>query len=143
MQKVGIIEKSTCHTLQKTHKCTDNCTVPLYTKIDCNEKQQQKFSPFVEVNQNGRVCHIRKTTAAWLFQECERVSTDRLFRVRSKQPYSSNKIDPLSTKSSCPQVSTLPTKLQSIQIGDICVFNKQIKWKIGKQLCIYSLKWVF
>ena len=67
MQKVGIIEKSTCRTLQKTHKCTDNCTVPLYTKIDCNEKQQQKFSPFVEVNQNGRVCHIHKTTAVWLF----------------------------------------------------------------------------
>ena len=87
MKKVRIIEKSTCRTLQKTYLCTDNCTVPLHMKIDCNEKQQQKFSPFVEVNQNGRVCHIRKTTAVWLFQGCERIFTDRLFRVRSKQPY--------------------------------------------------------
>ena len=30
---------------------------------------------------------IRKTTAVWLFQEGERVSSDRLFRVRAKQPF--------------------------------------------------------
>lgn len=135
MQQVGIIEESTYHTLKETYKRTDNCTVPLYIKLDCNKKQQQqKFSPFVEVNQNGKVCHIRKTTAVWLFQECERVSTDRLFRVRSKQPYSSNNTLPTNLKSSGPQVSTLPQRRQSIQIGDICVFNNQRKWKIGKVL---------
>ena len=37
----------------------------------------------------GRVVLIRKTTAIWLFQETERVSADRLFRVRLKQPYAS------------------------------------------------------
>ena len=72
-------------------------------------------------------CHIRKTTAVLLFQEYERVSTDRLFRVRSKQPYSSNNTLPTTLKSSDPQVSTLPQRRQSIQIGDICVFNNQQK----------------
>ena len=33
---------------------------------------------------------IRKTTAIWLFQKSERVSTDRLFRVRDKQPFATS-----------------------------------------------------
>ena len=33
---------------------------------------------------------IRKQTAVWLFQETERVSSDRLFRVRSKQPHAAS-----------------------------------------------------
>ena len=42
--------------------------------------------PFVEVSigSNDRPLFIRKTTAVWLFQEGERVSSDRLFRVRAK-----------------------------------------------------------
>ena len=32
---------------------------------------------------------IRKTTAIWLFQETERISADRLFRVRLKQLFAS------------------------------------------------------
>ena len=39
---------------------------------------------------DGQNIFIRKTTAVWLLQEGERVSTDRLFRVRQKQPYSTN-----------------------------------------------------
>ena len=134
MQKAGVIDERACDTAQKTFKRIDNNTVLLYMKIDCGKKQQQrKFSPFVEVNHNGKAFHIRKSTAVWLFQECERVSIDHLFRVRSKQPYSSsNELDSLQGKSCSPQVSTLPTKLQSIQIGDICVFKTQGKWKIGK-----------
>ena len=42
MQKVGVIDKSVCDALQKTYKCIDNSTVPLYVKINCNEKK--KFS---------------------------------------------------------------------------------------------------
>ena len=40
---------------------------------------------------NNRTIFICKTTAlsVWLLQEGERVSTDRLFRVRGKQPYAS------------------------------------------------------
>jgi len=96
MEKVGVIDKSAYDTLKKTYQGIDNSTVPLYMKVDCTEKQQQKkFSPFVEVNHhNGKVFHIHKTTAVWLFQECERVSTDHLFRVQAKQPYSScNKLN--------------------------------------------------
>jgi len=82
MKRVGVIDKSAYDTLKKTYQCIDNSTVPLYMKVDCKEKQQQKkFSPFVEVNRNSKVFHIHKTTAVWLFQECEKVSTDRLFRV--------------------------------------------------------------
>ena len=47
------------------------------------------FTPFVEVSVKGRVVLIRKTTAIWLFQETERVSADRLFKVRLEQPYAS------------------------------------------------------
>ena len=39
---------------------------------------------------DGQSIFIRKTTAVWLLQEGERVSTDRLFRVRHKQPCSTN-----------------------------------------------------
>ena len=40
---------------------------------------------------------IRKTAALWLLQEGERISSDRLFRVKSKQPFSVN----LSAEKSC------------------------------------------
>ena len=38
---------------------------------------------------SGKHVLIRKTTALWLLQEGERISTDRLFHVRHIQPYSS------------------------------------------------------
>ena len=41
-----------------------------------------KHNKMVEVNQNGKNFYIHKTTAVWLLQESERVSTDRLFRHR-------------------------------------------------------------
>ena len=97
----------------------------------------------MEVNHNDKVFHIRKTTAVWLFQECERVSTDRLFRVRSKQPYLSNfKPDSLPSKSSSEQGTVLPRKLEVVRIGDVCVFQSQNEWKIGKilQFCCQSGK---
>ena len=58
-----------------------------------------------------------------------------MFRVQSKQPYSSSTktISP-QAKTNSPQVFTLPTKLQNFQIGDICVFAMQGRWKIGKAL---------
>ena len=53
------------------------------------KKFQNKFNHFVEVQaSNNKTIFIRKTTALWLLQEGERISTDRLFRVRHKQPYS-------------------------------------------------------
>ena len=52
---------------------------------------EKKHNLFVEVNlSNGRSVYIRKTTLVWLLQENERLSSDRLFRVREKQPFSSS-----------------------------------------------------
>lgn len=50
---------------------------------------QSKFNPFVEVlTHNCKCILIQKSTALWLLQEGERLSPDRIFRVRSTQPYS-------------------------------------------------------
>ena len=60
----------------------------VYLKNDNNNKDDNKIahSPFVEVKLGGRNVYIRKTTAIWLFQDTERVSSDRIFRVRATQP---------------------------------------------------------
>ena len=67
-----------------------NISVFAEDRIDSEGKDKAsktKHCRFVEVTQNGKSMFISKTTAVWLLQEGERVSTDRLFRVRSKQPY--------------------------------------------------------
>jgi len=38
---------------------------------------------------DGKTIFIRKTTAIWLLQEGEQVSSDHRFGVRLKQPYNS------------------------------------------------------
>ena len=76
-------------TMQKLHKYkrsiapkkVSSSAVPLYYPHD-NEKKPVGITPFVEVCVKGHTFMIRKTTAIWLFQESERVSADRLFRVR-------------------------------------------------------------
>lgn len=87
MQKVLPIEKVPSETIPmyslKDHSSLENCISSL------SSSTKQVFTPFVEVSVKGRVVLIRKTTAIWLFQESERVSADRLFRVRLKQPYAS------------------------------------------------------
>ena len=63
------------------------------------------------------------------------MSADRLFRVRSKQPYSSNfRPDTLQIKSSIDETSELPQKLEVVQIEDVCVVLIQHEWRIGKVL---------
>ena len=47
------------------------------------------ISPFLEVKHENYSIFIRKTTVLWLLQESERVSNDRLFCIREKQPFSS------------------------------------------------------
>ena len=74
-------------------------TIPMYSLKDhgsldhyilsLSTNAKQVYTPFVEVNVKGHAVLIRKTIAMWLFQETERVSADRLFRVRLKQPYAS------------------------------------------------------
>jgi len=77
--------------------------------------------------------YIRKSTAVWLFQEFERVSIDRIFRVRSKQPNSSEFTVNLSEKETR---QGFPQKCKSIKVGDLCIFQKHHSenWVIGKVL---------
>ena len=87
------------------------------------------FSPILELS-NGTF--IRKTTVLWLFQEGERVSSDRLFRVRGKQPFSNDtKICSLETPALNGEV---PYITETVEVGDMCVFNKDDGWKIGRIL---------
>ena len=58
------------------------------------------------------------------------MSSDRLFRVRGKQPYSTD----LQQKTSILPVLH-PTISDSVQVGEFCVFNtSKTDWKIGKVL---------
>lgn len=94
-------------------------------------------SPFlkVDIGNPEHSVFIRKTTAVWLFQEGERVSSDRLFRVRSKQPYDSKgvKQELCTTSEDC----ELPIINKIIRIGEFCVFNtdeSKCTWSIGRVL---------
>ena len=92
-----------------------------------------KFNPFVEVitSRNEKIL-IRKTTALWLLQEGERISSDRLFRVRCKQPYSDNLSDIKSSQKFKPIVivDTPSSDVVLIDNNDDIDFSNQ--WvKIG------------
>ena len=58
-------------------------------EVDSSSKKS-KFCPFVEVSNNKKKVAIHKTV--WLLQEGEQISTDRLFRVRAKQPFSTGNL---------------------------------------------------
>lgn len=75
----------------------------------------KKHFPFVEVQANGQNVFIRKTTAVWLLQEGERVSSDRLFRVRCKQPFA---IEPLKV-----YTDTIPVTSPSITAPKVNVID--------------------
>ena len=72
--------------------------IPLYNckatdqsdKSNTVGKKQRLTHKYFEIDHHGEKIYVRKSTLVWLFQEGERVSSDRLFRVRSKQPYSSS-----------------------------------------------------
>ena len=59
-----------------------------------DDKENSKTLPskcwLLEIEHNGKRMFIHKMTAVWLFQEGERVSAGRLFRVREIQPYTTN-----------------------------------------------------
>lgn len=81
--------------------------------------KKQKHCPYIEINHDTKTFFINKTTAVWLLQEGERVSSDRLFRVRSKQPYAT---DPQTQLHNVPRTDTgHPTASQVVEVGNICV----------------------
>ena len=67
----------------------------------------------------------------WLLQESERVSSDRLFRVRNKQPYTNENLQ-IIPQSTVEQVQ--PSYCEEVSVGDICVFEQDVNWKVGKIL---------
>lgn len=94
-----LVEKQVKEKLEDQHdllsfKRISSTTIPMYksVKVDGKKgcKNRKVFSPFVEIKSNDKAFFIRKTTAVWLLQESERASSDRLFRVRHKQPFASN-----------------------------------------------------
>ena len=109
-----------------------NSGMPCYafTNIStiAEENSKKTFSPYVDVTHNDRTFSIRKTTAVWLLQESERVSTDRLFRVREKQPFEST-LQALTTVS-----SPNPVISATIAVGNLCVFKFIPDWKLGRVL---------
>ena len=112
-------------------KMQSGTSLPIYTKNPVqSSKASKKCSRFVEVCHVGHTIYIHKTTAVWLFQEGKRVSSDRLFRVREKQPYSSVTTNEIDTN------ATVLTICDVISIGDICAFKfpEPCKWKLGKVL---------
>ena len=66
-------------------------------------------------------------TVVWLFQESERISSDRLFRVRAKQPFSKMHVSSRQSRD-----SKLPKFEDQISVGDFCVFRIRDGWRIGK-----------
>ena len=78
----------------KDRLSTLHSTLP-ETSTTQNQCSSNKHSPFLKLSDDT---FIRKTTAVWLLQEGERVSSDRLFRVRGKQPFSTETKKPLLKK---------------------------------------------
>ena len=68
----------------------------------------------------------------WLLQEGERVSADRLFRVRSKQPFSSDTLKPINHGFQSPEGIEKPFIADTVQIGQLCVFMEAKDWRLGK-----------
>ena len=114
-------------------------SLPMFQKIEKKSEKKDtqaklKHNKMVKVNQNGKKFYIHKTTAIWLLQESELVSTDRLFRVRAKQPNMNY------SQSSHYHSSLVPIKDNILEISDICVFKPEGKsWKIGKLLQFSNL----
>ena len=64
-------------------------------------------------------------------QEGERISSDRLFRVRSKQPFATHVYNQTNKQKD----GVKPLICATINIGDVCVFRHSEKeWRIGRVL---------
>ena len=138
LANAGMIGKKLTDCLETLHRSSfkrlSGTSLPMF-EVDAEtpsmgKKIKRKHSLFVEVKHNSKTFFINKTTAVWLFQEGERVSSDRLFRVRSKEPYTSDPQPKLhSTSNKDPAVNQL------LEVGSICVFkDSKSLYKIGRVL---------
>ena len=132
----GLIETSLSNQLISLHnsvfKRVPGSPLPLYAETSNPGKpaRGRKYSPYVPIKQKEKEMYIHKTTAVWVLQEGERVSADRLFRVRNKQLYTCK---PQSLTHV--HVNTLPAAYPTIEVGNICAFAESTtKWKLGRVL---------
>ena len=101
-------------------------TIPLFEETSKKTRSKPKYCPFVKIQHDGKELFINKTTVVWLLQEND---SDRLFRVRNKQPYANESMKPLVAH---PAIQ--PSSCEQVVIGDICVFEDSSDWKVGKIL---------
>ena len=118
-----------------TFKKVEGAGLPIYQLEHDLPKaaHKPKFCAFVEVEHNDKKVFIHKTIVVWLMQEGERFSSDRLFRVRTKQPFS---IDSKSKASASVSVA-LPIVASTVDIGNVYIFksnDNSESVKIGKLL---------
>ena len=95
----GLVESEVKDILENKQKLLSfkrmpSTTIPMYAAESVENSKAiskgKKFCPFLEVKaDNGSTIFIKKTTAVWLIQESKRVSSNRFYRVRRKQPYTS------------------------------------------------------
>lgn len=131
----GMVDAGLSKALTSMHKQTFRrvaCSaLPVYEEHTVKTKKaikKKRHNPFVEISYKGKVMHIHKTTVVWLFQEGERVSADRLFRVRGNQPYSSQQVGAIACRD-----TQIPGVHSTVHTGEICVFTDPVKsWKVGR-----------
>lgn len=142
MEDAGIIDKALSENLKKLHnvafKRIKTSALPLFDAVECKsdkskdrKSEKHKHCHYVEVlvGDQSRPVYINKTTVVWLLQEGERVSADRLFRVRNKQPFSSCHF---GYRDHNLQNEINPVVCKTISVGNICVFKfLPINWKVG------------
>jgi len=122
MNTVGLVNEKVVDSLQGMKmKRMPSSTIPMYgvkmvdSKV-CASNQHTKHSEYVQVTHNGRTIYIRKATGVWLFQEYERLSSDRVFRVRMIQPNSSeSQTNVCKVKSNA---DSLSAKHETVRVGD-------------------------
>ena len=127
----NIKKKIRKQTQYKKVETQDESGIPTYRQILSPDEASLLTSPFVEVEVSRRKVLIRKRTAVWLFQDTERVSADRLFRVRANQPFAT-KLKQEHTNFSLNE--TNPVIAEYVMIGDLCAFHTESndKVKIGR-----------
>ena len=138
LSDADLIDEKMADHLKSLHNASfrkiSNNGLPVYeieADSSTSKSNKCKFCSFVEVNHNNKKVFIHKTTAVWLLQEGERLSTDRLFRVRAKQPFSTDNVRSKTT----PVSTEHPTVCSTVEIGSVCAFKcNAIIWKIGRLL---------
>lgn len=143
MEGAGIINKELSENLKQLHNITfkriKNSALPLFDAVEqISDKSKERKSEkgkhcyYVEVlaGDKSKPVYINKTTIVWLLQEGERVSADRLFRVRNKQPFSSCDV---GYRDYNLQNEINPVVCKTISVSNICIFKfSPTNWKIGK-----------